>query len=46
MGSEMCIRDSNKSVPSISGAEARRAVALISAIYESAQSGGNKVEVV
>ena len=36
----------NKSVPSISGAEARRAVALISAIYESAQSGGNKVEVV
>ena len=36
----------NKSFPSISGAEARRAVALISAIYESAQSVGNKVEVV
>ena len=36
----------NKSVPCISGAEARRAVALVSAIYVSAQSGGNKVEVV
>ena len=31
--------------PSVSGAEARRAVALIEAIYKSSAAGGEKVEV-
>ena len=36
----------NNTIPSINGAEARRAVALISAIYESAAANGKKIEVV
>ena len=36
----------SKSTPSISGEDARRAVALISAIYESSKSNGKKVKVV
>ena len=35
----------NKGKPKITGEEARRAVALITAIYESAASGGKRVEV-
>ena len=35
----------NKGKPKITGEEARRSVALIAAIYESAASGGKRVEV-
>jgi predicted dehydrogenase len=35
----------DNSVPSVDGRQARRAVALILAIYESARSGGARIEV-